>query len=646
MEQLDTISIKSSEVSMEENSANVVFYHSSYPVVNQTSLYKNYIQKVYNFDATIESQNYIHEFSIKVEPFGSSVESAPDMFNADKYVHIVRYNGTNYDILADGIIINDIDQPFVDGNVKGNWSTVNFSDLIGTTPLIKDIQSKVLKIANLFEPETLFFDVLIKRLKELKSSLLSLIDAIDSLIAILSLSIEFEGKIWGKYCRESGLEGYDKLASDLTYTGNYTQPAKKDFRPSNIGSINTLLNRMREIDPIEADAFRKEINSIFAQTTNHKERKIQLENNSQITVGNTDRASETAISTALANQIQEQIDNLEEIPKNILDLGSSVYANIADTGIYPKSTYEQNAKADKINWYKSQIWNEIGKIEPKLSNELGFSIIFMSYLPKGLYKDNYPVRFIAEKLQLFDEDGNPITQEPLDTLENDIITSLLPNKTLLDLENDLSQRSGDTNPSVAIKAEPTPITISFVPFRTTESFELNDPNILALSNDSNYFSGAMNGNDYQFTIYGKLNNNYLHGVTSTTPLQLTRYSNLITNDFSYRYEFELEAIYNSSRPGTNTILPEINKVNVYMGVFFEGRDNAFRYAVQLNGNASEVFKFGRRKKKKFIGEIVIGQEESYILKPYILIGYDDGNLEMEKLDFKITNSQINFYRIK
>ena len=83
-----------------------------------------------------------------------------------------------------------------------------------------------------------------------------------------------------------------------------------------------------------------------------------------------------------------------------------------------------------------------------------------------------------------------------------------------------------------------------------------------------------------------------------------------------------------------------------MGVFFEGRDNAFRYAVQLNGNASEVFKFGRRKKKKFIGEIVIGQEESYILKPYILIGYDDGNLEMEKLDFKITNSQINFYRIK
>ena len=83
-----------------------------------------------------------------------------------------------------------------------------------------------------------------------------------------------------------------------------------------------------------------------------------------------------------------------------------------------------------------------------------------------------------------------------------------------------------------------------------------------------------------------------------------------------------------------------------MGVFFEGRENAFRYAKQLNGDASEVFKFGRRKKKKFIGEIVIGQEESYVLKPYILIGYDNGDLDMQKLTFTITSSQIFFYRIK
>ena len=642
--QLDILKVKSSAVSTEGNSANVIFYHSSYPIVNQTSLYKNYIQQVYNFDATIESQNYIHEFTIKVEPFGSRINSAPDLYNADKYVHIVKYNGTEYDILGDGIIISDINQPFVDGNVRGNWAKLNFSDMIGTTPLIKDIQNKVLKIANIFEPETVFFDLMIKRLKELKSSLLSLIEAIESLIEILSLSIEFEGVIYGKYCRETGFEGYDKLASDLTNTDSYSKVPRINFRPSDVSSINTLLSRMRQIDPVETENFKKTINSLFAQTTNHDDKNKQIEDNAQIQVGNTDRVSEAQAAAALGASIQEKIDSLSDLPSNILNIGSSLYANVTDIGVVPKEEYEKNQDDNSIKMYKSQIWQEISKIEKKLSSEFGFSLILLSYLPKGM--NVYPIRFIADALGLIDEEGDAVTQEGLTPLDEQTILDLLPNKTLQDLENDLSQLSEDTNPSVAIKAEPIPYTISFIPFRTTESFELNDSKTLALSNDPNYFTGTLNAGNYEFKLFGKLNNNYLHGVTSTSAMELVRYSNLITNDFTYRYEFELGVTYDSTQAGTNDIVPEINKINVYMGVFFEGRENAFRYAKQLNGDASEVFKFGRRKKKKFIGEIVIGQEESYVLKPYILIGYDNGDLDMQKLTFTITSSQIFFYRIK
>lgn len=151
------------------------------------------------------------------------------------------------------------------------------------------------------------------------------------------------------------------------------------------------------------------------------------------------------------------------------------------------------------------------------------------------------------------------------------------------------------------------------------------------------------GGDYEFTIKGKLENKYIHGIFTEDALELPNYSSSIVNDFVYRYEFELEASFNN---GNYTILPEINKVDVYMGVLFEGRRNNRKIATQLNGNINEIFKFGRRKKKKFIGEIEIGKEETSIIQPYILIGYENGNLQMESLTFTVTNSEIYFYRVR
>ena len=642
-DQIDTLSIASTTVENITNSANVVFYHNSYPLAGQNSLYKNYIQKFYNFTA-VEAQNYVYEFTVKIEekPGANNFTTNFDYIQPSQYVQVAKYNGTDYDIIADGIVMEEEMQPFNTAG-GGSWAKMNFSDMIGITSTIKSLQNNVRSLERTFTPNTEALDTIIQFLKNLKERIIELIDVIDVLLELLNFSINFEGSIWAKYCKETGLEGYDKLAADLTSTEGYSKKPTKPFRPSKLSTVQVHLNKIRELDPAAADAIVDEIDNLFAQTSNHDDKDTKIQESSQISVL-PDRQSDYDLAKNLGASIQNQIDQLTNIPSNLFDVGSALYTNLSNIGIASKEKTEATSKSNKILYRKAKIYAEIAKIKNTLSSEFGFSMVFLSYLPKGLPFDAYPVRYIAARLELLDKDDNPVTSTAAPPpIDENKINELLPNNSLLDLENILDQTSKDSNPSSGIKANPEPIAVTFTPFRTTRSFTLNDTTILSLSNNSNYFTGGPTGGDYEFTIKGKLENKYIHGIFTEDVLELPNYSSSIVNDFVYRYEFELEASFNN---GNYTILPEINKVDVYMGVLFEGRRNNRKIATQLNGNINEIFKFGRRKKKKFIGEIEIGKEETSIIQPYILIGYENGNLQMESLTFTVTNSEIYFYRVR
>ena len=80
---------------------------------------------------------------------------------------------------------------------------------------------------NMFTPNDTFLQEMIRVLKDIRQKIIEMIDIIDDLLAILQLSNEFEGHVWGKYCREADLGGYDKLAADLTSTVGYISPMSK-----------------------------------------------------------------------------------------------------------------------------------------------------------------------------------------------------------------------------------------------------------------------------------------------------------------------------------------------------------------------------------------------------------------------------------
>ncbi len=348
------------------------------------------------------------------------------------------------------------------------------------------------------------------------------------------------------------------------------------------------------------------------------------------------------------------INKLQSSITKPFEIGSAVYTNIENNGgIFSKSQNEETSRRNKIAYLKAKIYADIARAELDYSNEFGFSLLFLSYLPKGL--PFYPVRHISQLLGLNDsadldtdiETGQIDKILDPNGLDLDFITTNTKVRSVTDLEEIQLQLSKDTNPSPSVKEreDPEAITLIFDGFRTTNSFELDDNNIDALSSDPSYFNVISTSTPYEFNIIGTLDSNFLHGVKAVGFLDLDQNDNNITNNALYRFEFEMEVEVADAATNAiyNTNFPEINKIDVYMGVLFKGQKNAHRYATQLNGDSSEVFKFGRTKKKRFIGEIPLGVEDLTILKPYILIGYQDPDFNMRVFTFKI-NTAINFYR--
>ena len=319
----------------------------------------------------------------------------------------------------------------------------------------------------------------------------------------------------------------------------------------------------------------------------------------------------------------------------------------------------------KIKLWKSEIYAELSRIEPTLSNEFGFSMVFLSYLPKN--QPFYPVRYLAEFWKLVDEDGAPITTDRMKSIDPSLIDHLMyPPKTQSFLESLMTQMTIDQNPSNVITEKPDPIDVTFVGHRVANPTNFNW--FIRESTSSKFFEVISTSPDYRFRIKQPLGKN-LHGVRTDRTLVLPEIFGPLTESFTFRFEATIAVEFDSAYAGTLSIdeIPKLNKLEIRMGVFlttkelqtillfgggsviaptnlYSTHESAFSLMVD-NGSDVSVHKFGSRKKKKFITQLV-GVQKNQIqhFQPYILIGNIDEEIDMKSLIFTIEKSQIYFYR--
>jgi len=681
----------------DENSTYMSYFHRSYPIKNKNHLYRNHLETYYktaftkdiwdiykndkvNLPNALSQQNYVYEFSYRRPPMSR------DHFVSGDYVHLYRKGSaagggsstSTFEFLGDGFIMDENLMNFNPGGY-GNWFGVNFSDLIGTTTTIKALQKKVKSFENMFTPNDTMLKQLIRVLRDIRDKLLELIDIIDDLLNILLLSIEFEGTVWGKYCREEGIEGYDKLAADLTNTNGHSKPPKKGFRPSSLSSVQKYLGKIRKIDPEEANRIKLDIDQLYLQQQNHDERIKAINEKSQvdplmppdgqIRPGITNPyegygAREAVIeqSLKLKEAVAEQISDAMELAFFPIEIGSGLFANLDNAGIVETAQHEKNTKEDKVKYWTGKIYNEIAKVERKYSSEFGFSMVLLSYLPKGMHV--YPVRWLADAWRLIDEDGNPITAPSLEQIDVGRASAMLPNNTLDTLKGALDKQAKNMNPSSQNIAKPEPIKIEWEPFRCVS--DTNFENVIDKSTNPDYFEVISSSPHYEFRLKNPLLKN-LHGVRSKNVLTLPKWSAGVAKTYTYRFEFTMSVIPHSSAAGLNIReLPKLNNINIHLGVFFKEKGYTFTKAIEVNAEHDTVFNFGNRKKKKFLSEIFeVKKSEDQQLLPYILIGYEPPQefltpqqqqiqktlfakpeVDMKSLIFQILDSEIYFYRIR
>lgn len=640
-------------------SAQITFLTKYYPNSGRASLYESYLEKFYNFN-TRSDADYMYEFTIEVDATDGQFSNKIDSFHTGQFVQIREdIGGGNYAYRGSGVIVAEHEQVFDDAGY-GTWVKANFSDIIGLTPDIKRLQNEIMGFQNLFEPNTTYLDVIIDWLKDVKKRIIELIDILKKLIDIIQLllSVSFKGQVLGKYIRE---EDYDELSIGLTDTSKLNlTPSKKNFKPGNLSTVNYYLTKIAAIDSAEAIAIKNEVDSVFTQTSpaDDKIRKNKIRDNSVINPAYPPAAAITASALALQTSLETEVKGRANNLKSLFDLGSSVLADLTEpSGVMTAAEAKQVEQEQKIAYYKAKIYAECAKYESNMTNEFGFSIILLSYLPKGL--GFYPVRFIAQQLGLFEQNvstdavkifvppnsGVPPSQV-LTELDSATIDALMPNKTKADLMNNLMNQSKNSNPARRIQPDPQPITVTLEPLLTTIDFVFDDPDVLAMQANTLFLNVA----GTTINLPESLRKKYLGGAelkTNGLPLQLGTGTSAVNSNYKYLYEFEMDS--GAAGLSCNPDDPELGKLQVHMGVFqtnstgTKKQGNIPIKAFELNGDGNQIFRFGRRQRKQFRGEIYLKQDKKYIM-PYILIGYDD-DLKLDQFNFDLINSEIKFYRV-
>lgn len=689
---------------LNETSSQIVYYHRSYKHSNR-NLFSNHLKNFYqetnhkdpwNFlydlytgtsteiPKFLPTESFVYDFSI--ERSGLSL----NRIQPGMYVHIYRKNkayaggvssgASNFEFIGDGFVTDSKNLSQKEGGGEGNWLGINFSDLIGTTSLIKALQRKVKAFQNMFTPNDTFLTEMIKFLKKIRERILELIEIIDSILKLLSLTLEFTGTTYGKYVRENDSD-YDLLAANLTSTQGYTgKRHKKNFKPSNHSTIQYWLRRIAEIDQTEADRIRIEIDAEYKDTDDDwavERRKKASENSQQpslvpdtVTPSYITQLFDTVIKDyGMSHSVFEQAQKVKEFIVNEVestlstgtgtyDLGSALFTDVTKMEFVDEEIVKKGRQNNKIKLYKAELYSALFEIEKTLSSEFGFSMVFLSYLPKGL--DFYPVRWLAEQWNLIDQNGVKPETPPLEKLDPNKIKDLMVELNQQELEDILAKTSEQTSPMGGVKQKPDPIIIDWVSHRVTEStnFTYMEPTSLSPL----YFEEIPAGSDFMFRIKKPLSRN-LHGVRSKDVLEIPAQES--PNDvFVFQYEFELQveldlAVVSALNLGIREI-PKINKIDIHAGVFYKSAkfDN-YEKAYELNAETDNILNFGNRKKKKFKCNLVgIQKNQIEKLQPYILIGYSppsalaaaknsiNTDIDMSSVTFRIINSQIYFYRTR
>ncbi|MEK9694621.1 MAG: hypothetical protein VW270_02595, partial [Candidatus Poseidoniales archaeon] len=170
-----------------------------------------------------------------------------DMFFESQKVFIFSSGDGEDRKIGEGYIYNSVPVN-MDPEAKGNWHSINFSDLTGTTDWIREMQNILAGKKNTFVPNTMGLEELLASVKAIKKDIEDLLDMLDAIIDLLNIQIDFDGQIWAKYVRE---ENYDRLASLLTdvngaESSDYT-PSYKSFKPSANKIIQHHINEIRKL---------------------------------------------------------------------------------------------------------------------------------------------------------------------------------------------------------------------------------------------------------------------------------------------------------------------------------------------------------------------------------------------------------------
>jgi len=640
-------------------SAQIAVFDNYYPNNKRGTLYQSYLEKFYNF-TSISNADYVYKLTVEIDAMPDDFSTKQDSFHSGQFVQIRENVGSDsnpqYEYRGSGIIIDGTEKTYEDAGT-GSWSKINFTDMIGITADIKRLQNEVLGFQNLFEPNTAYFDIIINFLKDIKKRILEVIFIIKELIKTIQklLSIQFKTAIWGKYVRER--ESYDLLAKGLTDTTNLNLPRKKsDFNPKNLSTVQSLLAKIREISPADADRISDNISVLAAKVSDSEDepKKRELSEKSIIEESYPPSYIENIKTNAenLASAIKNELINRADTLTAAIEIGSSKGADLAPGVVAPEDAEDMGTNIDVL-FYEAQIYSAIRDAEDKLTEELGISLILLSYLPVGL--PFYPVRFLAERLGLYEQDPyvtstdilvNNKGQVPpyaLNTLDVGTIDSLMPNYGLSDLQGMMIDKSINRSPTVWHKPKPNAISVNLEPLVATEDFVFDLDDVSTLENDSSFLS--VGGNSIK--ILRSMQTKYLAGAklvsTSGNPFTIGKGNDTLNSNYKYLYEFTLDSGPNSTLICSADETVDLDKIQVHFGVFVEGQSNITKKAFDLNGNGNQIFRFGRRTLRKFRGELYLKQDKS-VITPYILIGYD-GLASLQNFNFQLQDKVIYLYRV-
>jgi hypothetical protein len=648
-----------------DKSAQLTYLGNFYANSGRTSLYESYMEKFYNFN-TIADVDYLYDFIIEVDSSKESFSTKIDSFHAGQYVQIREKTGAGWNYRGAGIIVAEVTEHFTDAGV-GTWVKANFSDIIGLTADIKRLQNEILGFQNLFEPNTTAFDAIIDFLKDVKKRILDLIKVLKDLIQIIQLllSIQLAGKVQAKYVRE---RDYDQMSVLLTDTTKLPrQTTKRNFKPSRLASVQSYLTKIRSIDRQRAADIADEIDTLFTKTDSADDtfRKDFITNKSVVQESYPVSAAMYQKSQQLRHSIQLELGKKKDNVLSLFDLSTSVYARLTsdttekESSVESKEDEERREREIKLATWESKIWKELEKAESNLTNEFGFSLVLLSYLPQGM--PFYPIRYLAEKLGLVQQDlgivGNQLkanvhgSPNPfiLDGLDESAIISLMPNKTPNDLVGLLTKNSIARNPAAGYTPQPKSMKVKFNPLFSTSEFNFTLKPILDGTIKSEV--GYSHGNSW-IKVTESLRMRYLAGAFLTemdgSPISLGTDKALNTN-YKYLYELTLDTGLGSAGCGSSN---EIEKVQVYLGGFPFASQSAtgdqflhtHRKGYERNSDGNTLFRFGRMFRKTFSAEIYVKQDITAFL-PYILIGYDEDQKLNSFPKFELIDATIKFYRI-